>query len=150
MNNSGEDTEMIPAVNADNVESNVDPSDESAVVPTVITNAATASHCTGNVASEASLGNLQLENITPETKSSGTISGVTGPADKEVLSTGGQQQEKSVYICVCCISYLVFKQLHCAGSKGHSSSIEEVYSFWSSVRTTSFRKKAEYFSRVFK
>lgn len=88
--NSTEDTEMIPAVNADNIESNFVLSDGSALVPTVITNVVTAS--SGNVTSGASLGNLQLGNITPETKSLVTLSGPTGLADTEVLTNSSQQQ----------------------------------------------------------
>ncbi|XP_062200590.1 protein RRP6-like 2 [Phragmites australis] len=86
---SSEDTEMITAVDADN---NEDPSDESAVVSTGITNASAAAHCMGTVTSEASLGDTQLENITHETKNSGTLSGLTASVDKEIFSNGGQQQ----------------------------------------------------------
>ncbi|OEL25202.1 Protein RRP6-like 2 [Dichanthelium oligosanthes] len=90
--NSSEDTEMIPAVDVDN---NEDPSDESAAVSTVITNVGTASPCMGTVASEASFGNLHLDDFTPETKNSGTSSGFTGLADKEILSNGQQQVAKA-------------------------------------------------------
>ncbi|CAM0956965.1 unnamed protein product [Alopecurus aequalis] len=89
--NRSEDTEMISAVCADNNE-NFHPSDESAVVPTVITNVGIASSCTGNVTSGASLGNLRLDNTTPETKSFGTLSGTTDLADTEILGNSGQQQ----------------------------------------------------------
>ncbi|GJN38074.1 hypothetical protein PR202_gb27083 [Eleusine coracana subsp. coracana] len=37
---------------------------------------------------------------------------------------------------------------HQTGSKGHCSSIKEAYSFWSSVRKISFRKKTESVSRI--
>lgn len=87
-----EDTEMIPAVDADNNESNLQLTDEPDVAPTVITNVRTASFCTGNVTSGASLGNLQLDNITSETKSFGTLPGATGQADTVIPSNGGQQQ----------------------------------------------------------
>ncbi|RCV42789.1 hypothetical protein SETIT_9G243800v2 [Setaria italica] len=89
--NSSEDTEMIPAVDVDN---NEDPSDESAVVSTVITNVGTASPCMGTVTSEASFGNMHLEDFTPE-KNLGTSSGFTGLADKEILSNGQQQVAKA-------------------------------------------------------
>ncbi|KAF8672592.1 hypothetical protein HU200_049279 [Digitaria exilis] len=85
--NSSEDTEMIPAVDVD---SNEDPSDGSAVVSTVITNVGTASPCMGTVTSEASLGSMHLEDSTPE-KDTGTLSGLTGLADMEILSNGQQQ-----------------------------------------------------------
>lgn len=95
--NSSEDTEMIPAVDVDN---NEGLSDESAVVSTVITNVGTASPCMGTVTSEASFGNMHLEDFTPE-KNSGTSSGFTGLADKEILSNGQQQVRKIIYICAC-------------------------------------------------
>ncbi|KAM0924938.1 hypothetical protein ACQ4PT_004534 [Festuca glaucescens] len=122
--NSSEDTEMISAACANNDESNIHPSDESAVVPTVITNVGIASSCTGNVTSGASLGNLRLDNTTAETKSFGTLSGTTDLADSEILSNGR--------------------------SKGHSSSTEETYGFWGSVGKTVFWKEAKYFRRIFK
>ncbi|TVU30605.1 hypothetical protein EJB05_22235 [Eragrostis curvula] len=81
---SGEDTEMISAVDADN---NEYPSDEPAGVSTVITSDGTASHCTGTFASQASLGDTQLDGITPEMKNPGT-----GPANNEILNNGGQRQ----------------------------------------------------------
>uniref|UniRef100_A0ACD5TP73 Uncharacterized protein n=1 Tax=Avena sativa TaxID=4498 RepID=A0ACD5TP73_AVESA len=90
--NSSDDTEMISAVCADNNGSNIRPSDESAVVPTVITNVGIASSCTGSVTSGASLGNLRLDNTTPKTKSFGTLSGTTDLANTEIPSNGGQQQ----------------------------------------------------------
>lgn len=90
--NSSEDTEMISAVCADNNESNIHLSDESAVVPTVIINVGIASSCTGNVTSGASLDNLRLDNTTPETKSFGTLSGTTNLANAEIPSNCGQQQ----------------------------------------------------------
>ncbi|XP_047045799.1 protein RRP6-like 2 [Lolium rigidum] len=90
--NSSEDTEMISVACANNDESNIHPSDESAVVPTVITNVGIASSCTGNVTSGASLGNLRLDSTTAETKSFGTLSGTTDLADSEILSNGRQQQ----------------------------------------------------------
>ncbi|GJM84718.1 hypothetical protein PR202_ga00415 [Eleusine coracana subsp. coracana] len=85
--NSGEDIEMIPAVNADNSE---DPSDEHAVVSIVIT--ADGTHCMENVTNKASLRDMQPEDSAPETKNSGTSSGLTGPADNEMLRNGGQRQ----------------------------------------------------------
>ena len=106
--NSSEDTEMISTVCANNNESNFHPSDESAVVPTVIANVGIASSCTGNVTSGASLGNLRLDNTLPETKSFGTLSGTTDLADTEIMSNGGQQQVKEVpclldFLCCICI-----------------------------------------------
>jgi exosome complex exonuclease RRP6 len=107
--NISEDTEMISAVCANTNESNIHPRDESVLVPTVITNVGIASSC-GNVTSGASLGNLRLDNTTPETKSFGILSEITNPADTEILSNGGQQQVKkgTVYVFVCYISSLVF------------------------------------------
>lgn len=97
---SSEDTEMIPAVDVDN---NGDPSDESSVVSTVITNVGTASPCTGTVTNKASFGNMHLEDL-PEKKNSGTLSGFTGLADKEILSNGQQQVRKNIFnTCACCI-----------------------------------------------
>jgi exosome complex exonuclease RRP6 len=107
--NSSEDTEMITVACANNDESNIHPSDESAVVPTLITNVGIASSCTGNVTSGASLGNLLLDSTTAETKSFGTLSGSTDLADSEILSNGHQQQVKKncLYLCLlfffCCI-----------------------------------------------
>ncbi|KAE8794589.1 protein RRP6-like 1 [Hordeum vulgare] len=85
-----EDTEMISAVDADSNESNLQLI-EPVVAPTVITNIHT-SFCTGNVTSGASLGNLQLDNVTPETKSFGALPGATGQADTVIPSNSGQQQ----------------------------------------------------------
>ncbi|CAL4916871.1 unnamed protein product [Urochloa decumbens] len=85
--NSSEDTEMIPAVDVDK---NEDPSDESSVVSTVITNVGTASPCMGTVTSEASFGNMHLEDSMPE-KNSGTLSGFTGLAEKKMMSNDQQQ-----------------------------------------------------------
>ncbi|CAM0145786.1 unnamed protein product [Urochloa decumbens] len=84
--NSSEDTEMIPAVDVDN---NEDPTDESSVV-SVISNVGTAAPCMGAVTSEASFGNMHLEDSMPE-KNSGTLSGFTGLAEKEILSNDQQQ-----------------------------------------------------------
>ncbi|CAN6318355.1 unnamed protein product [Urochloa humidicola] len=89
--NSSEDTEMIPAVDVDN---NEDPSDESDVVSTVITNVGTTSPCMGTVTSEASFGNMHLNDFMPE-KNSGTLSGFTGLTDKEILSNDQQQVAKA-------------------------------------------------------
>ncbi|CAL4942012.1 unnamed protein product [Urochloa decumbens] len=88
--NSSEDTEMIPAVDVDN---NEDPSDESSVV-SVISNVGTAAPCMGAVTSEASFGNMHLEDSMPE-KNSGTLSGFTGLAEKEILSNDQQQVAKA-------------------------------------------------------
>lgn len=145
--NSSEDTEMIPAVDVDN---NEDPSDGSAVVSTVITNVGTASPCMGTVTSEASFGSMHLEDSAPEKKDTGTLSGLTGLADMEILSNGQQQVRKINFHVPAVFSVLVFKQLHCLGSKGYCSSIKEDYSFWCSVWKTSWRKKAKPFPRVFK
>jgi hypothetical protein len=153
--NSSEDAEMIPAVDVDN---NEDLGDESAVVSTVVTNVGTASPCVGTVTSEASFGNMHLEDFTPE-KNLGTSSGFAGLTDKEILSNGQQQVRKIIYICAFCISGLVFKHLRknfkkfkhlrCPGSKGHCSSIKED-SFWCSVWKTSCWKKAKSSPRAFK
>lgn len=148
-----EDSEMIPAVDADSNESNLQLIAEPDVAPTVITNVHTASFCMGNVTSGASLGNLQLDNITPETKSFGALPGATGQADTVIPSNGGgQQQVRKSFAFVCYISSAVSvsKQLHCSGNKGNSSSIEETYGFWCSVRKTLYRKKAKSISRIFK
>lgn len=91
MKNRSEDTAMIPAVDVDNIE---DPSDESAVVSAVITSAGTAP-CMGTITSEASLGNMHLEYVTPETKDEGTSSGFTGLADENQLSNSQQQVRKN-------------------------------------------------------
>ncbi|GJM84630.1 hypothetical protein PR202_ga00318 [Eleusine coracana subsp. coracana] len=85
--NSGEDVETIPAVDADNSE---DPSNEHAVVSTVIT--ADGTQCMENITNGISLRDMQPEDSTPETKNSGTSSGLTGPADNEMLRNGGQRQ----------------------------------------------------------
>lgn len=142
--NSSEDTEMIPAVDVDN---NEDPS-ESSVVSTVITNVGTAP-CMGTVTSEASLGSMHLEDSTPE-KDTGTLSGLTGLADMEILSNGQQQVRKINFHVPAVFSVLVFKQLHCPGSKGYCSSIKEDYSFWFSVWKTSCWKNAKPLPSVFK
>ncbi|KAL6643196.1 hypothetical protein ACP70R_021377 [Stipagrostis hirtigluma subsp. patula] len=84
-----EDTEMIPAVDADN---NEDPSDESVVVSTVTTNVGASARCSGTATGEASSGDTQLENIMPETKNSGSSPSFSGLLDKETLSNGVQQQ----------------------------------------------------------
>ncbi|KXG38469.1 protein RRP6-like 1 [Sorghum bicolor] len=89
--NSSEDIEMIPAVDVGNIE---DPNDESAVVSAVITNVG-AAPCMGTITSEASLGNMHLEDVVPETKDSGTSSGFTGLADTEKLSNDQQQAAKA-------------------------------------------------------
>ncbi|KAG8091666.1 hypothetical protein GUJ93_ZPchr0012g19672 [Zizania palustris] len=89
-NDSG-DTEMIPVNAADNDENNADSSDEHGVVPNV-KNVGITSHCTGNVTSDVSSVNLQLENTTLETKSSGILSSVTRQADIEILSNGEKKQ----------------------------------------------------------
>lgn len=86
--NSSEDTEMIPAVDVDNIE---DPSDESAVVPAVITNVG-AAPC---ITREASLGNMHLEDLVPKTKDSGASSGFTGLTDNKKLSNDQQQAAKA-------------------------------------------------------
>lgn len=86
---NSQDIEMIRAVDADN---NEDPSDELAVVSTVVTADGTASQYMETVTSEASLQDMRPEDITSETKSSGTSSGLTGSADNEILSNGGQRQ----------------------------------------------------------
>ena len=94
--NSSDVIEMIPAVDVDNIE---DPNDESAVVSAVITDVG-AALCMGTITSEASLGNMHLEDVAPETKDLGTSSVFTGPADKEKLSNDQQQvRKKSFYIC---------------------------------------------------
>jgi hypothetical protein len=144
--NSSEDIEMIPAVDVGNIE---DPNDESAVVSAVITNVG-AAPCMGTITSEASLGNMHLEDVVPETKDSGTSSGFTGPADTEKLSNDQQQVRKIILHMCLCISSLVFKQSNYPGSKGYCSSIKEAYSFWSSVWKTSCWTKARSFPRVFK
>ncbi|VAH15874.1 unnamed protein product [Triticum turgidum subsp. durum] len=88
-----EDTEMIPAVDADSNENNLQLIAAPDVAPTVITNVHTASFCMGNVTSGASLGNLQLDNITPETKSFGALPGATEQADTVIPGNGGGQQQ---------------------------------------------------------
>lgn len=142
--NSSEDIEMIPAVDVDNIE---DPNDGSAVVSAVITSVG-AAPCMGTITSEASLDNMHLEDIVPETKDSS--SGFTGLADTEKLSNDQQQVRKIILHTCLCISGLVFKQSNYPGSKGYCSSIKEAYSFWSSVWKTSCWTKARYFPRVFK
>ncbi|RLN18231.1 protein RRP6-like 2 [Panicum miliaceum] len=89
---SSEDAEMIPAVAVDN---NEDAIDESAVVSTVITNVGTASPCVGTVTSGVPFDNMHLEDFTPKNNNSGTSSGFTGQADKEILSNGQQQVAKA-------------------------------------------------------
>jgi exosome complex exonuclease RRP6 len=86
---NSEDIEMIPAMDVDN---NEDLSDEPAVVSTVVSADGTASQCMETVTSEASLQDMRPEDITSETKSSGTSSGLTGSAVNEILSNGGQRQ----------------------------------------------------------
>jgi len=94
--NSSEDTEMIPAVDVGNIE---DPNDGSAVVSAVITDVG-AAPCMGTITSKASLGNMHLEDVAPETKDSGTSSVFTGPADKEKLSNDQQQVRKNHFTYV--------------------------------------------------
>lgn len=97
MKNRSEDTEMIPAVDVDNIE---DPSDGSAVVSAVITSAGTAP-CTGTITSKASLGNMHLEYVMPEMKDMGTSSGITGLANENQLSNGQQQVRKNIlHMCL--------------------------------------------------
>lgn len=81
---------MIPAVDVDNIE---DPSDESAVVPAVITNVG-AAPC---ITREASLGNMHLEDLVPKTKDSGASSGFTGLTDNKKLSNDQQQVRKNKF-----------------------------------------------------
>ena len=93
--NSSEDTEMIPAVDIGNFE---DPNDGSAVVSAVITDVG-AAPCMGTITSEASLGNMHLEDVA-HLEDSGTSSVFTGPADKEKLSNDQQQVRKNHFTYV--------------------------------------------------
>jgi exosome complex exonuclease RRP6 len=100
---NSQDIEMIRAVDADN---NEDPSDELAVVSTVVTADGTASQYMETVTSEASLRGMRPEDITSETKSSGTSSGLTGSADNEILSNGGQRQVRKKHQHLSCLYFV--------------------------------------------
>jgi hypothetical protein len=94
----------------DNVE---DMNDGSVVVSALITNVG-AAPC---ITSEASLANMRLEDVVPETRDSGASSGFTGPAGKKNLSIDQLQVRMVILHIFFCIIGLAFKQLNHPGGK---------------------------------